>query len=223
MAWALALGSALVVLSVWTAGALPWFSLREGSSAAATAKGANQSWSAIREAGFDALRTARIVGAFLCIAPPLVAFAAAYPLAVRARSISASSAAGSVGPLRVEHGRERRRQPARRLPRCRASAPPPLATLGGPGSRPRRPWSPRARPRSLVPPSCCAPARPAGDPGSGRTRRAGPSLPEVAAMSMWGHVPRALEGDMEVLGDVIGGTYPRPRDAPTPPSSCPRG
>ncbi len=219
-----------MVLSVWTAGALPWFSLREGSSAAATAKGANQSWSAIREAGFDALRTARIVGAFLCIAPPLVAFAAAYPLAVRARSISASSAAGSVGSLYAWNtaGNVVGSLLGGFLLLPGIGGPRTLATLGGLGIAAASALvllAPPPRPRSLVPAVVLAlPLVLLAIPGSGRTLdAAGPSLPEVAAMSMWEPTYRVRSrADMEVLGDVIGGTYPRPAGRPDAALILPR-
>ncbi len=228
MAWALALGGALLVLSVWTAGALPWFSLREGSSAAATAKGANLEWNAVREAGWDALRTARIVGACLCIAPPLVAFSAAYPLAVRARSSSASSAAGTVGPLYAWNtaGTVVGSLLGGFLLLPGIGGPRTLAALGGLGIAAASALVLLApRPRSWIPAAVLAlPLVALALPGSGRTLdAAGPSLPEVAAMGSWDATYRIRSrADMAVLGDVIGGTYPRPAGRPGADPILPR-
>lgn len=228
MAWALALGGALMVVSVWTAGALPWFSLRQGSSAAASAKAGGLTWDQVREAGWDALRAARVVGALLCIAPPLVAFAAAYPLAVRARSDSAASAAGSVGSLYAWNtaGNVLGSLLVGFLLLPGVGGPRTLGVLGGLGIAAAAALILLApRPRSPIP--ALALALPLGLlalPGGARTLdAAGPALAEVAAMGSWDASYRIRSrADMEVLGDVLGGVYPHPAGRPEAAPILPR-
>ncbi len=239
MAWALALGAGLLVLSVWTAGALPWYALREGSSAAANAKPDGMAWDAlrtaggapwtlVREAGWDALRTARVVGAFFCIAPPLIAFAAAYPLAVRARSDSAASAAGAVGSLYAWNtaGNVLGSLLAGFLLLPGIGGPRTLAALGGIGIAAAAALLLLApRPRSPFPALALAvPLALLALPGAGRTvDAAGPALPEVATLGSWDAQYRVRSrADMEVLGGILGGIYPRPAGRPDADPILPR-
>ncbi len=159
----------------------------------------------------------RALGAAACVVPPLMAFACAYPLAVKARASSVAAAARAAGAVYAWNtaGNVTGSLAAGFLLLPVVGGPRTLAVLGGVGlCLAGALWLAARKPRPA--PAALAfllPLLPLLLPGAGAAvERAGPALPEVVALSNWsprlGRI-RSRE-DMRVFSELYGGTYPTP-------------
>src|SRR5262245_16164319 len=99
LAVALSLAGLLTLVSIGVAGYAPTLALRAASDAVEAAKAAHSTTKEVTASAAHALFRGRVLAALLTVAPPLFAFAAAYPLAVRVRAKSAPDAAGEAGSV----------------------------------------------------------------------------------------------------------------------------
>ena len=205
VAASLAIGGLLTVLSIVVAGNVPWLAMAAGTTAHALDGGS----------GSEAVLRARVVGAALCIVPPLAAFASAYPLAVKARARSAPGAAGAVGAIYAWNtaGNVAGSLLAGFLLLPLVGSPRTLLLLGGGGCLAAAAlWLFAVRPRPIAVAAAfllpvVALVMPGVEPA---VERAAPTLPEVVALGTWTSAYRvASRADARAFAQTLVGTYPR--------------
>ena len=219
LAVVLVVSGVATVASIAVAGWVPTWALSAATRAVASAPA-----DGVAAAGADALFRGRIVGALATVVPPLLAFAAAYPLAVRARARSAAGAAGEVGSVYAWNtlGNVAGSLLAGFLLVPAFGSPGTLLLLGGLGvAVGAAVWVASAgAKRAWVGALLAAPLLPLGLPeATRRAQDAAPSLPEVVALARWwSDVQVASRDDLRVFAETAVGTYPtRPGDPDGPP------
>src|SRR5262245_24312057 len=209
---ALALGAVLLVASVAIAGAVPWVASSSSSRAAAAAAAAME----VEDVGVVTV-SVKLLGAAICIVPPLVAFAAAYPLAVRALARTPAVASGAAGSLYAWNtvGNVVGSVLAGFFLLPRLGGPATLVLLGGLGlafAAALRLLA--ARPRSLI--AVAVPLVPLALLAVPASREvvlaSGPRLPEIVLLGQVSPSEFTIRsrGDVAALAELSAGTYPRP-------------
>ncbi len=224
----LAAAGTLTIASIWAAGWVPWLAMRSGTTAGEVARAAGQSAGDVSRSISEALFATRLCVAALCVAPPLAAFAMAYPLAVRVRATDPARAAAAVGSTYAWNtaGNMIGSLLAGFLILPAVGGPRTLAIFGGLAlasavalrllaERPRRVW-PACAPLTLLALLAL--------PGTAeRIDLAGPTLPEAVALDRFNESffihSRA---DAAAYGERWGGTYPRPAGRPLAAPVLPR-
>lgn len=212
----LAIAGALVIGSIWLSGAVPYLGLHAATVAVDAARAAKESSEVVRQTGYDTLAAAKLWASALCVAPALVAFSMAYPLAVKARALDAGRAAAAAGSTYAWNtaGNMLGSLFAGFVLLPAIGGPRTLAVLGGLALATAAALRLlAARPRGVIP--ALAPL--AGLallalPGSGpRIDAAGPSLPEIVCLERWtdSYAIRSRD-DLAAFATSMGGVYPRP-------------
>ena len=194
--------------------------MRSATLAVTAAREAGEAAADITRAASAALLATRLATAALCVAPPLAAFAMAYPLAVRVRALDPARAAAAAGSTYAWNtaGNVLGSLLAGFVLLPAIGGPRTLAVFGGLSlatavairllaSRPRRlapAWVPLAGILLLA------------IPGAGpRLDVAGPSLPEAVALDRWSEsFEIRTPADAAAFAEMLGGTYPRPAGRP---------
>jgi spermidine synthase len=202
VATAIGVGGLLTLLSLPGTGQVPYLALRYAGD-----RGDLLPW--------------KLAGSALCMVPALVAFAAAYPLAVRARARLAPEAARASGTVYAWNaaGNVVGSLFAGFWLLPNAGSPRTVLLLGALAlafAAALRLDAPRPR-RAVAALVFLVPVAVLAWPGTvARLERGGPSLPEVVALSKWrpdrGRV--RSHADLEAYAELLGGVHPRPAVAP---------
>lgn len=218
----------LTLGSIWAAGWVPWLAMRSATLAGESARAASASAGDVTSAIYHALFRTRLAVAALCVAPPLAAYAMAYPLAVRVRATDPARAAAAAGSTYAWNtaGNMLGSLLAGFLLLPAVGGPRTLAIFGGlalatavgirlAAGRPRRVWP------AFVP--LAGLALLALPHAAEQIDLAGPTLPEAVALDRFTeslHVHS--RADARAFAERMGGTYPRPAGRPDAPPITPR-